>query len=111
MYNSFFKETLSKNLFEALILQRDLIGSYVKKNMKQALYQIRNAMEYMSFIKLEILGRRKRELYTFKKELLRKRGSMKNLKRSSKQYFWTFNGEFWADELGDYVFALKSECK
>ena len=26
-------------------------------------------------------------------------------------YLWTFNGEFWADELGDYVFSLKSECK
>ena len=28
-----------------------------------------------------------------------------------KQYFWNFNGEFWADELGDHVFSLKSECK
>ena len=32
------------------------------------------------------------------------------VERNEKQYFWDFNGEFWADELGDYVFALKSEC-
>ena len=37
-------------------------------------------------------------------------GDIKNLKRDSGQYLWNFNGEFWADELGDYVFSLKSSC-
>jgi hypothetical protein len=41
----------------------------------------------------------------------RARGDVAYLRRTDKQYFWTFNGEFWADELGDYVFSLKSECK
>ena len=30
--------------------------------------------------------------------------------RRDYQYFWSFNGEFWNDELGDYVFGLESEC-
>jgi hypothetical protein len=67
----------------------------------------------MSYIKLEVLSKRKTELYddvSFRSSD-RKRGDVTHLKRTDKQYFWTFNGEFWADELGDYVFSLKSECK
>jgi hypothetical protein len=30
--------------------------------------------------------------------------------RRDDQYLWSFNGEFWNDEIGDYVFALDSEC-
>ena len=64
----------------------------------------------MTNIKLEILGRLKQETYASTTEEKRERGDIQYVKRTSKQYFWTFNGEFWADELGDYVFALKSEC-
>jgi hypothetical protein len=31
-------------------------------------------------------------------------------RRRDDQLWWSFNGEFWTDELGDYVFALESEC-
>ena len=31
--------------------------------------------------------------------------------RRDDQYYWSFNGEFWNDELGDYVFGLESQCK
>jgi len=111
MPNSFFKNTMGKNLFTALTLQRDLIGAYVRNNLNQYVYQINKTFEFMSYIKLEIISRRKKELYTAKVDVARDRGSVEYLTRTSKQYFWTFNGEFWADELGDYVFALKSECK
>ena len=63
----------------------------------------------MSYLKLEILSRRKDRLYSGVQDF-GKRGDIAYLQRSQKQYFWNFNGEFWADELGDYVFALKSEC-
>jgi len=109
--NSFFKTTMARNLFTALTLQRDLIGAYVRQNLNQYSYQITKTFEQMTYIKLEILGRQKKELMTATLEMGRDRGSVKYLTRTSKQYFWNFNGEFWADELGDYVFALKSECK
>jgi hypothetical protein len=109
--NSFFKNTMGKNLFSALTLQRDLIGAYVRQNLNQYAYQINKTFEQMTYVKLEILRRKKTELMTTQVDVKRDRGSVKYLKRTSKQYFWNFNGEFWADELGDYVFALKSECK
>ena len=59
---------------------------------------------------LEILDRRRNQLYADISSTDRSRGSIENLKRSQKQYFWDFEGEFWLDELGDYVFSLKSEC-
>ena len=64
----------------------------------------------MSYIKLEMLSQKKRRLYEQADNGKRQRGDIQYLPRNEKQYFWDFNGEFWADELGDYVFALRSEC-
>ena len=109
-----FKKTLQKNLNEALLLQRNLIGAYVRSSLIGFNYQLERAFENMSYIKLETLSRRKGQLYSYETadgKASRSRGDIVNLKRTSKQYFWDFVGEFWADELGDYVFSLKSECK
>ena len=104
------KNILKLNLKDALILQRNLVGAYVRKSMHLAWHQVNKTFSDMSYIKLEVLSRRKESLYGSAESMNRGRGDIKNLKRTDKQYFWTFNGEFWADELGDYVFSLKSEC-
>ena len=108
-----FKDFLKRNIRESLILQRDLIGAYVRKNIDLYFKLISKNLIDMSYIKLEVLSRLRKEILNDEKSLFleRKRGDIKYLKRNEKQYFWTFNHEFWADELGDYVFALKSECK
>jgi len=64
----------------------------------------------MAFIKLEMLGRAKERLM-FKRAASaeRSRGNVRPSRRDD-QMFWSFNGEFWNDELGDYVFGLESEC-
>jgi len=63
-------------------------------------------------IKLEISSL-KRDLVYSNKELVsdRSRGSLENVKRTDRQHFFTFNGEFWGDELGEYSFGLKSNCQ
>jgi hypothetical protein len=106
-----FKRILQINLKESMLLQRDLIGAYVKSQMDIYSQQINQAFIDMSYIKLEVLERKKTSLYDPGYNMNRGRGSIANLKRTDKQYFWNFNGEFWADELGDYVFSLKSECQ
>ena len=40
----------------------------------------------------------------------KKRGSLGRPALKDNQYFFDFNGEFWADELGEYTFALRPEC-
>ncbi|PIK14602.1 MAG: hypothetical protein CES88_09695 [Halobacteriovorax sp. JY17] len=104
------KNILKLNLKEALLLQRNLVGAYVRKQLHLGWHQVRKTFLDMSYIKLEVLARRKESLYSPDLSMNRGRGDIRNLKRTDKQYFWNFNGEFWADELGDYVFSLKSEC-
>jgi hypothetical protein len=108
-----FRSFLIGNIKETLILQRNLIGAYVRKNIELYSKLISKNLMDMSYIKLEVLSKLRKEIldsYNLNVKN-RARGDIKYLKRNEKQYFWDFNGEFWADELGDYVFALKSECK
>ncbi len=108
--NAKMRKVFTSNLRESLLLQRDLIGAYVRKSLHLNMDYLDKSFEGMTYIKLEVLGRRKEQLYFASNDVNRSRGDIRYLKRNDKQYFWTFNGEFWADELGDYVFSLKSEC-
>jgi tetratricopeptide (TPR) repeat protein len=110
MRNKNFARVLNINLKESMLLHRNLIGAYVRKSMHMMVRQVDKTMQDMSYIKLEVIRFKKRELYQLANNT-RSRGDIRNLQRTDKQYFWDFNGEFWADELGDYVFTLKSECK
>jgi tetratricopeptide (TPR) repeat protein len=89
--------------------QRVLIGRIIRTKFKRFSVDLREALQDMSYIKLEVLGRKKSALYQGK-AVSGKRGDVEYLKRTRAQYFWNFKKEFWADELGDYVFALASEC-
>ena len=33
------------------------------------------------------------------------------VKVSDEELYWTFEGEYWRDELGFYLFTVNSECK
>ncbi len=89
--------------------QKEILGAFVKSKLVGKYAELYHAFEGMSYIKLEVLEQRKARLYKFD-DKERGRGDVKYIERNEKQYFWNFNGEFWADELGDYVFALGSEC-
>lgn len=105
-----FIQSLAKNLKNVISTQKNILGAYVKRRMVQKQIEMYKALEGLTYIKLEILKQRKRRLYSDQINDNGKRGDEKYLDRNEKQYFWTFNGEFWADELGDYVFALGSKC-
>ena len=109
--DSGFKSNLIINLKIVLDEYRTVLGAFIRSGMVSKYAELYSAFEGMSYIKLEILAMRKEKLYdTDVRAVGRKRGDIKYIERNDKQYFWTFNGEFWADELGDYVFALRSEC-
>lgn len=109
MGRSSFRSALMNNLNETLRAQRDVLGAFVKSRLVAKYAELYRAFEGMSYIKLEVLEQRKARLYRYADDK-GKRGDVKYIERNEKQYFWNFNGEFWADELGDYVFALGSEC-
>jgi len=103
------KKVIYTNTLESISMQRKLIGAYTRNMLLVEYIRFRDAFEKMSYIKLEILNKKRTALLNPDEN--RTRGDVKYIKRSEKQYFWTFNGEFWADELGDHIFALKSECR
>lgn len=91
-----------------------LLGGLFVKNSMLDLYQdLLSDLDKMSFIKLEMLKAAKTRL---EKEVMSEdeNGRLKrgrpDIERRDYQYLWSFNGEFWVDELGDYVFSLESQC-
>lgn len=107
---SSLRSGLTKNVKTLLDEYRTVIGAYVRAGVVSQYLNLSEAFDGMSYIKLEVLAQRKEKLYRSDEVIDGKRGDVKYIDRNDKQYFWTFNGEFWADELGDYVFALGSEC-
>lgn len=101
---------LVKNIRTVVDEYRTMIGAYVRSSLVSKYSVLYTSFQDMSYIKLEVLAQRKEKLYQSDIIPNKKRGDVQYIERNDKQYFWTFNGEFWADELGDYVFALRSEC-
>ncbi len=108
--NTSLRSNLIKNIQTLLDEYRTIIGAYVRAGLVGKYAELYSAFQGMSYIKLEVLAQRKEQLYRTDGPSSGKRGDVKYIERNDKQYFWNFNGEFWADELGDYVFALRSEC-
>ncbi len=63
-------------------------------------------------MKLKIFNTKK-EIHYQNKSLLfhEERSSLGDVESQTSQEFWPFNGEVWADELGDYSYALKNNCE
>lgn len=86
-------------------------GIFVKNSMIDYHQVLISDFEKMQFMKIDLLSHLKQKL--MQPELAssaeRNRGNRIPVRRND-QLLWTFNGEFWNDEIGDYVFALESEC-
>ena len=88
----------------------------INYNAKTDIFQFLDSMPFLSQelfkLNLEIISRKKDLIYSNKKLIAdRSRGDISNVKRNKFEYFWTFEGAFWADELGDYSMGLKSNCQ
>ena len=94
---------------------RENMVNKINYNAKTDVFQFLQSVPFFSSelfkLNLEILSRKKDLVYGNKKLIAdRSRGDYSNLQRSANEHFWKFQGEFWADELGDYSLGLKSNC-
>lgn len=88
------------------------INNYIVSKLTRFTNEMNRFSEEMYNINLEVFLMQKNIAYESKLgQEVRKRGGLENVKRKKNQYYFTFNGEFWADEIGDYSFGLKSACK
>jgi len=85
---------------------------FAKKDIFLFLEKVKFFSNELFKMNLEIISRKKNMIYDNKKLISsRSRGDYSNVNRETDEYFWTFEGAFWADELGDYSFGLKSNCQ
>ena len=87
-------------------------GVYVNNSIIDYYNQLVENIEKTNFLKIDILGQMKRKLVAPEEASSDERGRGNRIPvRRNYQMLWSFNGEFWNDEIGDYVFALESECE
>ena len=108
-----FTENLEGNLDSTISFISAKINYYIKKEIFTFINEIHKHSFSMFNLKLELLSKKRDDIYNAKALAAssRDRGSDVNVKRKTSQYFFDFNGAFWADELGDYSFGLQSSCK
>jgi hypothetical protein len=93
-------------------------GAFVRDRLATEYKNLLTNVSTIDIIKLEMLRRSRAQVEKLGEGLnngedvwgRKKRGSLGRPDIRDGEFFWSFNGEFWADELGDYVFALKPEC-
>jgi len=117
----FFKSARKKTPFTANLVKYLAASVKNKKTKinffaKQTMTEFINKIHYFSYemfnIKLEIMANKRDLIYKNKRLVAdRSRGDIDNLSKKNNQHFWSYKGAFWADELGDYSFGLKSNCK
>lgn len=108
-----FTEILVGNMDSTISFISAKINFYIKKEIFTFINEIHKHSFSMFNLKLELLSKKRDDIYNAKALAAtdRNRGSDLNVKRKTNQYYFDFNGSFWADELGDYSFGLQSSCK
>lgn len=110
------KKAIKSKLIPHLAEVKENMINKINYNAKTDIFQFLDSIPFLSQelfkLNLEVLSRKKDLVYMNKRLIAdRSRGDYSNVKRSRFEYFWKFEGAFWADELGDYSLGLKSNCK
>lgn len=110
------KPQIKQKLVPHLTEVKENMINKINYNAKTDIFQFLESVPFLSSelfkLNLEIISRKKDLVYMNKKLIAdRSRGDYDNVKRDKFEYFWTFQGAFWADELGDYSLGLKSNCQ
>lgn len=107
-----FTDYLSKKIEVILDEKKSRLDQFLAYNYYDFLNQIHRYSKELFVIQLEMMAQKRTLLYHEEKLISnRSRGDLSNVQREKEQHFWDFSGAFWADELGEYSFGLKSNCE
>lgn len=91
---------------------KEQMNHYIKVSMYGFINEIHEFSKHLFELKLELLSNARNLAYKNKKQVIdKKRGHLKNIQATPDKDLWQFKKAFWADELGEYTFALNSACK
>jgi hypothetical protein len=110
------KKAAQEELLGHLAAVKENMMTKINYNAKSDIFQFLESVPFFSSelfkLNLEIISRKKDLVYSNRQLISdRSRGDLSNVSRSKYEQFWKFEGEFWADELGDYSMGLKSNCQ
>lgn len=110
------KDAIRVKMIEHLEEVKENMITKINYNAKTDIFQFLSSVPFYSSelfkLNLEVISRKKDLIYGNRKLIAdRSRGDYSNVKRTKFEQFWTFQGAFWADELGDYSLGLKSNCQ
>jgi hypothetical protein len=110
------KKEVQARFLPHLASVRENMITKINYNAKTDIFQFLESVPFFSSelfkVNLEVLSRKKDLVYSGKQLVSdRSRGDFSNVHRTRFEEFWKFHGAFWADELGDYSFGLKSNCQ
>jgi tetratricopeptide (TPR) repeat protein len=88
------------------------IAKEIKNQIDYLLEQTKRHGHELFKIKIAILNKKRKSLIKEARAQAQKQEQSKVVKESAAktEQMWDFHQEFWADELGDYVFLLTSQC-
>ncbi|GEM_PF-1412250 len=94
---------------EAINAKSKEIGDDLQKLHQRKLRELREQREQANYLRVEIVTGEK-QLIEAQKGLPAKRVVDVDTDVSTSYHFWPFNGEYWEDELGAYVYTSESAC-
>jgi len=106
-----YRDLIIKKLNRTKVNLQTELSQFFSLRLKQKVKDYQFMIDKIEALELEVLSASRKVFYAKKDQSLdRKAGDPEYLPTKKFQYFWDFDDEFWSDELGAYVFALKSQC-
>ncbi|MCA9524462.1 MAG: hypothetical protein KC609_26025 [Myxococcales bacterium] len=112
-----FKDpNLVRDLLGQLNIYKELVigetGRLARSRIERVVRELRTLIASGLKIKFETLNARKRMLLSKirTKEYLERRSHKRSIYVSKEHVYWPFNGEYWKDELGYYIYQVESRC-
>jgi hypothetical protein len=92
------------------VYKREFTEAEKKKFLGHFLANFNHFRDQLEILKIETLSYARKNIYEDKGIEKRSRGSDSMIRRTRFQHFYEFKEEFWADELGGFVYALEGQC-
>jgi hypothetical protein len=109
--SSLYRDLIIKKLNRTKVTLQTELSQFFSLRLKQKVKDYKFMIDKIEDLELEVLSASRKIFYAKKDHSFeRKAGDPEYLPTKKSQYFWDFDDEFWSDELGAYVFALKSQC-
>jgi hypothetical protein len=106
-----YRDLIIKKLNRTKVNLQTELSQFFSLRLKQKMKDYQFMIDKIEALELEVLSASRKVFYAKKDQSLdRKAGDPEYSPTKKFQYFWDFDDEFWSDELGAYVFALKSQC-